>query len=177
MLMNERNLTGVERRFDPDDIIVTKTDAGGRITYANPVFLRLSGLDERHALGAPHSVIRHPEMPRCVFRLLWDTVQAGREIFAYVMNRATNGDHYWVFAHVTPSFDADGRISGYHSNRRVPDRDVIEGTIAPLYREIIGEERRHDSKTRAMAASLDRLETLLAGRGMDYERFVASLQR
>jgi PAS domain S-box-containing protein len=175
--MTERSLTGVERRFDPDEIIVTKTDAGGRIAYANPVFLRLSGLDERHALGAPHSVIRHPEMPRCVFKLLWETVQAGREIFAYVVNRAMNGDHYWVFAHVTPSFDSDGRISGYHSNRRVPDRGVIEGTIAPLYRELLDEEGRHASKAQAMAASLGRLESLLAGRGMDYERFVASLQR
>ena len=170
------SLTGIERHFEPDEIIVTKTDAGGRITYANPVFLRVSGLTEREALGAPHNVIRHPDMPRCVFKLLWDTVRAGGEIFAYIVNRATNGDHYWVLAHVTPTFDAQGRIAGFHSNRRAPGRHVVERTIAPLYRELLDEERRHSGKAGGMAASLDRLDTLLAGKGLDYERFIFSLQ-
>ncbi len=101
-------LTGVERRFNQDDIIVTKTDIGGRLTYGNPTFLTISDLTEREALGKPHSLIRHPDMPASVFRLLWSTIQDGKEIFAYVLNRATNGDHYWVFAHVTPTTGADG---------------------------------------------------------------------
>ncbi|HEV7372909.1 PAS domain-containing protein [Arenibaculum sp.] len=169
-------LTGVERRFDPDEIIVTKTDRGGRITYANRVFLRISGLTERQAIGAPHNVIRHPEMPACVFKVLWDTIQARREIFAYVLNRAVNGDHYWVFAHVTPTFDREDRITGYHSNRRVPDRRTVETVVAPLYRDLLAEERRHPRKSQAVAASLARLHTLLAEKGLDYERFVFSLQ-
>ena len=65
-------------------------------------------------------------MPRCVFELLWNTVQDGKELFAYVNNRSSNGDNYWVFAHVTPSFDTTGNIVGYHSNRRVPNREVLE---------------------------------------------------
>jgi PAS domain S-box-containing protein len=169
-------LTGVERRFADDDIIVTKTDPGGRITYANPVFLKISNLTEREALGAPHSVIRHPEMPRGVFRLLWETIKSGHEIFAYVLNRASNGDHYWVFAHVTPTFAADGAIAGYHSNRRVPDREVVERTIRPLYRELLAEEQRHDGKAPGIKASLGRLNELLIGKGLDYERFIFSLQ-
>jgi PAS domain S-box-containing protein len=173
--MSERPLTGVERHFQPDEIIVTKTDPGGRITYANPVFLRISHITEREALGAPHNLIRHPDMPRCVFKLLWDTVKSGKEIFAYVLNRATNGDHYWVFAHVTPSFDAAGNISGYHSNRRVPERSVIDQTIAPLYRELLAEERKHSSNARAMAASHEMLQKLLAERGQNYEEFIFSL--
>ena len=59
-------------------------------------------------------------MPRCVFKLLWNTIDQGEEIFAYVVNLAGSGDHYWVFAHVTPSFDSEGNIIGYHSNRRPP---------------------------------------------------------
>lgn len=169
-------LTGVERRFSPDDIIVTKTDMGGRIIYGNPTFLRISNLTEREALGQPHNLIRHPDMPAAVFRLLWNTIHQGKEIFAYVINRATNGDHYWVFAHVTPTFGADGAITGYHSNRRVPDPSVIAETIQPLYRELIGEERRHTSKARAIDASTARLTELLAAKGLDYERFVFSLQ-
>lgn len=170
------SLTGVERHFEPDEIIVTKTDRGGRITYANPVFLRMSNLTEHQALGAPHNVIRHPDMPRCVFKLLWETIERGSEIFAYVLNRATNGDHYWVFAHVTPTFNNAGEITGYHSNRRVPDRQVVEQTIQPLYRELLTEERRQTSKARAMAAGSDRLMNLLASRGMDYEQLIFALQ-
>lgn len=172
----EKNLTGVERHFDPNEIIVTKTDLGGKIIYANPVFLRISQLAEREAIGAPHNLIRHPDMPRCIFRLLWETIQSGKEIFAYVLNRATNGDHYWVFAHVTPSSDSRGKITGYHSNRRVPDLRVIEQTIRPLYQELLKEERQHSSNSQAMAASTGKLNSLLAGKGVDYERFIFSLQ-
>jgi PAS domain S-box-containing protein len=170
------SLTGVERRFQPDEIIVTKTDPGGRITYGNPTFLKMSSLTEREALGKPHNLIRHPDMPAGVFRLLWQTIQSGNEIFAYVLNRATNGDHYWVFAHVTPTFDARGAITGYHSNRRAPDPAVIASTIQPLYRELTEEERRHSSTGRAIEASTARLNDLLASKGLDYERFVFSLQ-
>ena len=98
--------TGVEAPYTEDELIVTKTDLKGHITYANDVFLRLSKYPPDEVFGAPHSLIRHPSMPRCIFKLLWDTIQAKKEIFAYVINMAQNGDHYWVFAHVTPTLDA-----------------------------------------------------------------------
>lgn len=100
MPIAESALTGVERTFDPDQFIVSKTDLKGRITYANKVFLDIADYTEAEILGQPHSVIRHAHMPRCVFRLLWERIQTGREIFAYVVNAAKNGDHYWVLAHV-----------------------------------------------------------------------------
>lgn len=170
-------LTGRERFFEPDELIVTKTDPGGRITYANDVFLRISGLTEAEALGKPHSLIRHPHMPRSVFRLLWQEIQAGREIFAFVLNRATNGDHYWVFAHVTPTFDANGQIVSFHSNRRVPDKGVIAGTIAPLYADLLRIEAGETSKQRGMDAAFAHLSGILQQKGLDYERFVFSLAR
>src|ERR1017187_6768808 len=86
-------LTGKERFFGEEEIFVSKTDLKGHITYANEVFLRVAGYDEEEVLGQPHSMIRHPAMPRCVFKLLWDQIQVGREIFAYVVNRAKTGDH------------------------------------------------------------------------------------
>ncbi len=169
-------LTGVERFFGDDEVIVTKTDTGGRITYANPVFLRVSSLGEGEALGRPHNLIRHPDMPACVFRLLWQALGRGEEIFAYVLNRAMNGDHYWVLAHVTPSLDADGKVTGYHSNRRVPDRAVVTNTIAPLYRRLLEAERAAPTRAKGIDASLALLDSILAAEGLDYERFVFSLQ-
>jgi hypothetical protein len=107
---------------------------------------------------------------------MWQVLQAGDEIFAYVLNRASNGDHYWVFAHVTPTFDTTGQHVGYHSNRRVPDPEVVSKTIAPLYRTLIEVERSAPSKTAGITASLKVLEDLLAQKGLDYERFIFSLQ-
>ncbi|HBU96474.1 MULTISPECIES: PAS domain-containing protein [Thalassospira] len=167
-------LTGVERYFDDTEIIVSKTDTKGRITYANDVFLRVAGYSEKQLLGQPHSIIRHPDMPRCVFSLLWETVAAGREIFAYVINRCANGDHYWVLANVTPTIGRDGKIIGYHSNRRVPRRDALKQVI-PLYAALCEEEEKERNRKEGMARSTAKLGALLADAGIDYDQFVFTL--
>jgi PAS domain S-box-containing protein len=166
--------TGVERTFGRDELIVSKTDPKGVITYANGVFLRVSAYEERDILGAPHNVIRHPDMPRAVFKLMWDTIAAGQEIFAYVLNLAGDGAHYWVFAHVTPSFDGQGRIVGYHSNRRVPDPRPL-AAVTPLYQRLRAEERRHQRSSEGLAASCDLLERTLVEQGLSYPEFVWSI--
>ncbi len=168
-------VTGNEVFFGDDEIIVSKTDLKGRITYANEVFLRVAGYSEEEVLGQPHSMIRHPDMPRCVFKLLWDTIAAGGEIFAYVVNRAKNGDHYWVLAHVTPSFGENKEIIGYHSNRRVPNRKIVTDTITPLYRSLLEEENRHPNRKEGMQSALTMVTNLLADRGVPYDEFIATL--
>lgn len=172
---SEKSLTGVERFFGEDEIIVSKTDLKGRIIYANNIFLKLADYTEKEVLGQPHNIVRNPTMPRAVFKLLWDTVQSGKELFAYVVNRSKNGDHYWVIAHVTPSFDTSGNIIGYHSNRRVPDRHILDGTIIPLYASLLREEQKHDNAKEGLAASHAMLVNLLKEKGVAYDEFVFSL--
>ena len=168
-------LTGVERTFGADELIVSKTDPKGRITYGNAVFYGLSGYTEDELLGQPHSTIRHPQMPRAVFKLLWDTIGSGSEIFAYVVNRAKNGDHYWVFAHVTPNFDSRGAIVGYHSSRRRPRAEAL-AKIRPLYERVLAEEKRHADGRAGLAASFRMLCESVERAGFDgYDRFVLSL--
>ena len=166
--------TGRESRFEENEIIVSKTDLKGRITYVNDVFLRVSGYRASELLGQPHSIIRHPDMPRCVFKLLWDTIQAKEEIFAYVLNMASNGDHYWVFAHVTPTFNANGDVIGYHSNRRKPDTRQI-AAIKPLYDLLLAEERRADDRKEGMQHSFERLLATLQEKKVEYDEFVFTL--
>lgn len=166
--------TGVERTFGDDEIIVSKTDDKGRITYANTVFLRVSRYDEADVLGQPHSLIRHPDMPRTIFKLLWDTIQAGEEIFAYVNNLAADGAHYWVLAHITPSRTSAGAAGGYHSNRRSPGRGAVADVDA-LYRRLVVEERKHSRPAEAMSASRLLLESELASLSMTYEELAWSL--
>jgi PAS domain S-box-containing protein len=170
------NPTGRVIRFADEDIIVSKTDLKGRITYANGVFVRVSGYSEAELLGAPHSILRHPAMPRCVFKLLWDTIAARREIFAYVLNLAKNGDEYWVFAHVTPSYNLKGEHVGYHSNRRAPHADAL-AQVAPLYAALLAEERKHTDRATGMRESTALVLNLLAKHGVDYGQFVFGLSK
>jgi PAS domain S-box-containing protein len=169
------SLTGHERSFPASDVIVTKTDLKGRITYANQCFLGISGLTEEQALGAPHSIIRHPDMPRCVFKLLWDQLEDGKEVFAYVINRAMNGDHYWVFAHVTPSFDGAGKVVAYHSNRRVPKKTTIDQVIRPLYDQLRQIESLEADRKVGMNRATDALRDKLQSQRISYDQFIFSI--
>jgi hypothetical protein len=101
-------------------------------------------------------------------------VESGRELFAYVNNLARNGDHYWVLAHITPSFDATGRIVGYHSNRRVPDASALT-KVAPLYDKLRAAERRHTDRKDGLVASTAMLDGILATAGMSYAEWVWTL--
>lgn len=169
------SVTGKEISFGEDEIIVSKTDLKGRITYANDVFLRVAGYSESEVVGQPHSLIRHPDMPRCIFKLLWDEISVGSEVFAYVVNRCKNGDHYWVLAHVTPSRDEDGQIIGYHSNRRVPDHAIVERAIVPLYRDLKAKEDSFDNRKEGMNAAFADITALLQSKGVAYDEFIATL--
>lgn len=167
--------TSVEVYFDAADIIVSKTDLKGRITYANKTFCDIAGYTQAELMGQPHSILRHPDMPRSVFKLLWDTIGSGREVFAYVKNITKAGDFYWVFAHVTPSFDAEKRIVGYHSNRRVPERRVLESAIIPLYAQVLAEEGRHANGKESLARGFQFMSEFVKSKGVSYDELVFSL--
>nr|WP_245961813.1 PAS domain-containing protein [Quadrisphaera granulorum] len=154
---------------------MSKTDLQGRITYANESFLRIGAFTEAQVIGQPHNLIRHPEMPRAVFKLLWDTVQAKQELFAYVVNLAADGAHYWVLAHVTPSFDASGAVVGYHSNRRSPHPQAL-AAIKPVYAQVLAEEAKHSTGKAATAAGAALMAQLVARSHGSYDEFVWSLE-
>jgi PAS domain S-box-containing protein len=169
--------TGRENHFGNEEIIVSKTDLKGHITYANEVFARVSAYSSAEMLGKAHNLIRHPDMPACVFQLLWDTIRQPREIFAYVLNLAKDGGHYWVFAHVTPSYDLAGNHIGYHSNRRVPYPDALPAVMS-LYATLCAEERKHHAQKKvAIQASMQILEGILSAEGKSYSEFVFGLSK
>ncbi|MEH6476034.1 MAG: PAS domain S-box protein [Sneathiella sp.] len=167
---------GNEVYFDPQDLIVSKTNLKGLITYANHTFLKIADYTEAEVIGRPHNLIRHPNMPRGIFELLWNKLQKGREIFAYVVNTTKSGDHYWVLAHVTPSFDGN-EVVGFHSTRRIPDQSIIKNVIEPLYDNLNTIEGKHQNKRESIQASSKYLEDLLASKGVSYDEFVCNLVR
>jgi PAS domain S-box-containing protein len=173
--MNSPPPTDREVFFPDSEIIVSKTDLKGRLTYCNKTFCSIAGYREAELLGKPHSVLRHPEMPRAVFKLLWDTIMARREVFAYVKNITKAGDFYWVFAHVTPSFGRDGAVVGYHSNRRIPSRAALDRVIVPLYAKIRAAEAQPRNGKEALAAGVECLDATLAAQKVSYEQFVLTI--
>jgi len=102
--------------------------------------MKFAKMSEKELLGQPHSIIRHPDMPRVVFKLLWDRLKNKEEIFAYVKNLSSDGSYYWVYANVTASLDSKNNIIGYYSVRRKPNAkalDVVEG----LYKTLLEKEK------------------------------------
>lgn len=162
-----------ERVMRENDFIVSKTDPRGIITYGNPIFIEFSGYSEEELLGSQHNIIRHPDMPRSAFKLVWDTIQSGKEVFAYVKNMSKDGGFYWVFTHITPDFGPDGAIVGYTSVRRCPKRSAIE-KIEPVYRQMLAAEQAAGARD-AIAAGTAVLVGLLKQTGMSYEELLFSL--
>lgn len=124
--------TQSESPFGFDELFFSTTDERGVIRFGNDVFIRVSGYPKEVLKGAPHSIIRHPDMPRAVFKLLWDTLHAGSPIAAYVKNMSANGNYYWVFAFVFPIED------GYISIRQKPSTALFQAAQAlyPLALEV-----------------------------------------
>ncbi len=163
--------TNKEVLVNEHDFIVSKTDPSGKITYANRLFMQISGYREEELLGKQHNIVRHPDMPRAVFHLLWGAISQGGECFAYVKNLCKNGDHYWVLANVTPDYDSRDKIIGYFSVRRRPSREAVE-YFSGLYREMLSAELRAGPKD-AIAASTEVLNKAINDQGFDsYETFI-----
>jgi PAS domain S-box-containing protein len=161
----------MELQMKPGEFIVSKTDLKGLITYGNETFIHMSGYSESELLGAPHNILRHQDMPKLIFKLLWERIHEREGIYAYVKNKTKNGDYYWVFAYVTPSFDLAGNRIGYYSIRRAPTSKAI-AAIEPLYRELLNAEHQG-----GINASQSALSTLLQKKGMTYDQFVLGLQK
>lgn len=160
-----------EITFSPDEIIVSKTNLKGYITYANDVFCRVAEMSTIDVLGKPHNIIRHPDMPRAVFKFLWENLQNSTEVFAFIKNMSATGKYYWVIAHVTPTLDSSGTIIGYHSNRRCPSRQCIE-EIIPLYQSLQAEENRHSSPKDGLDASYRLFLDTVAKESASYDEFI-----
>ena len=165
--------TSNEKVMRENDFIVSKTDLKGRITYGNEIFIEYSGYSESELLGAQHNIIRHPDMPRGVFKFLWDNIAAGTEVFAYVKNMSKDGSFYWVFANVTPDYDAAGNIIGYLAVRRAPKRSAVQ-VLDGLYKLMLEAEQKAGPKD-ACDASLALLVSVLNEKGMSYEELIHAL--
>ncbi|CAA6808822.1 MAG: PAS sensor protein [uncultured Sulfurovum sp.] len=143
------------------DIVVSKSDEEGNIEYANPIFYNLSGYNKRELTFAPHSILRHPDMPKVVFKYLWDELKKGNEVNAFVKNLTKDGSFYWVLAYVRPAYNTDGSLRNYISTRKTMSKNARK-TIEPFYAKLLALE-----KSDGVEASEKALIELLDGKAFN----------
>ncbi|EHZ4884600.1 MULTISPECIES: PAS domain-containing protein [Campylobacter] len=161
----------VEKILTSDVLITSKTNLKGEIIYANEDFLKYSDYKIDEILYKPHSIMRHPDMPRTVFKYLWDNIQLKKEVFAFVKNKTKYNDYYWVFANVTASCDTNGSILNYYSVRRKPKTEAIK-TMEEIYKILLVKEKDNGVKS-----GIEELETIVKSYGMTYNELMMEIQK
>jgi len=150
--------------------IVSKTDAKGVILYANDYFMEISGYSEAELIGKPHSIVRHPDMPKIVFKMMWDRINNGKNIMAVVKNLAKDGRYYWVVTEFEPKVDPiTNEIVAHTAFRKAAPRDAIE-TMIPIYAELLKVEQLG-----GMEASEKYLREFLEDSNITYDDFIDDL--
>lgn len=167
--------TNLESQFELDELFFSTTDDKGLIKSGNDIFARVSKYPVDEIIGKPHSLVRHPDMPRCVFKLLWEKLHAGRPIAAYVKNLASDGSYYWVVALATPI------PGGYLSVRLKPSSAYFQ-VVQAIYPELRALEKetgdRGEARREGMLLSEQRLNQVLQEEGFsDYDAFMRTFLR
>jgi len=161
----------MEYFMEKDDLIVSKTDTKGNITYGNAHFIKMSMYSEKELLNQPHNILRHQDMPKLIFQLLWERIKNKKTINAFVKNRTKDGGFYWVFANVTASVDKNDEIIGYYSVRRKPSQKALK-IIEKLYKNLLIAE-----KNSGIESASHLLQKTLNDLGVTYDEFVINLQK
>ena len=133
-MRNNLPVTNDEYVLPDGEVIISRTDIKGRVTYVNESFVQSSGFSREEAMGKAHNIVRHPDMPPVAFEDLWNTIKEGQPWSALVKNRRKDGGFYWVRANVTPMVE-NGQISGYMSVRTKPGRAEV-AAAEELYRKM-----------------------------------------
>jgi len=167
--------TDVEHEVKSIDLIVSKSDAEGNITYVNPIFIKISGYSQASLLEKPHAILRHPDMPKAVFRYLWENIKEGRDVMAYVKNLCADGGYYWVLATVKMAKNPDGTFRNYMSTRKGITAAAKE-KIAALYAKLLEIE-----KSQGDEASYEAFKIFLQNNGIEdsqaFNQFMKNLNR
>jgi PAS domain S-box-containing protein len=160
-----------EIKFSKKKFIVSKTDVKGTIIFTNKNFSDISGYTQEELIGEPHNILRHPDMPKAVFYLVWKNLLAGKSISGVVKNLAKDGRYYWVIADLEPKFNKHGEIVALTAFRRSAPQDVIDAA-EELYSSMLSIEKKHGMET-----SIAYLEGFLEEQEMSYDEFIAELIR
>lgn len=160
----------IEFKVSGNRELISETDLKGVITYANEHFSELSGHSVANLVGSPHNIIRHIDMPKTVFKLLWDNLKLGKEYKAIVQNKRSDGKYYWAYSEYFPLYDNSRKLYGYRSKRYPVPNKVVED-VAVVYKKLLDLE-----ETKGLRDAEMFLELKLHADGYhNYKEFVEDL--
>ena len=163
--------TDIQIKVDAKKIIVSKTDVKGKIIYGNEYFCELSGYKESELISSPHNILRHPDMPKAIFHLMWQHLKTGRNIMAVVKNMSKDGNYYWVTTDFETIRDNHGYIKYHIAYRQAAPKHVIE-EMEKIYNKLLAIEESHN-----MEASIAYFNAFLEEKKMNYDQFIAELAK
>jgi len=158
-----------EIKISSREFIVSKTDKHGNIVYANDFFSQITGYEQSEVVGQPHNILRHPDMPSCIFFLMWQRIRSGQNITAVVKNLAKSGKYYWVTTDFEIQRDLVSNNVNYIAFRRSASKKVIKA-VSPLYRRLLEIEKSH-----GIEASLVYLQGYLDERHTTFDEYMNSI--
>ena len=158
-----------EVHWNKDLELVSKTDKAGTIRYANEAFVNVSGYEEYELVGQGHNIIRHPDMPKVIFKLLWSNLLKGKDFHAVVKNMAKNGRYYWVITRFEIFKNDKGEITGYMGRRKSVQPEVAE-RVEELYKKLVQIE-----EASGIEAAEDYLTGYLEDQKKTYEEYLSDI--
>ncbi len=156
-----------EVTWDKRKTVLSKTDKRGMIEYANETFVEVSGYEDYELISQPHNVIRHPDMPRVIFKILWENLKKGNNFHAVVKNLAKSGRYYWMVTDFELVFDDNNEITNYIAKRKAMPEEALRKHIEPLYKKLL-----HIEQVSGIDASEKYLIGFLEERRMSYEEWI-----
>jgi len=152
-------------------VIVSRTDTDGNIVYCNPTFLEVNSLKSSEVIKKPHNIVRHPDMPKSIFRIIWSIIEQGFPIQAVIKNKTHDGFYYWTLMTIKPQKDRDNKIISYVAyGKQAPDAVIKE--IEPLYKIMKEIEEELD-----IQSAIEYLESHLKEEGMTYAQYMKHLTK
>ncbi|WP_440879434.1 PAS domain-containing protein [Tenacibaculum sp. C7A-26P2] len=159
-----------EVKWDKSKIIISKTDLKGTILYMNDAFEEASEYNKVELIGEPHNIIRHPDMPKIVFKVLWNSLKKEENFNAIVKNLSRSGRYYWVITDFEIERDENGKAIGYTGRRKAIQNSIID-QIAPFYKTLLEIEQIKGEKASELYFEAFLKEEVK----MNYDEFVVSL--
>jgi len=160
-----------EIRCATQEVIITRTDLNGNIIYHNPTFSKVNGFKGASVIHKPHNIVRHPDMPKAIFRIIWSIIKQGLPIQALIKNKTNDGHYYWSLINWKVQKDRDNRIISYVAYAKQAPTHTIK-SLEPVYNMMLQIEKEHD-----IESSLEYFHSFLNEEGLTYREYMEKLNK
>jgi len=164
--MSKTRIINDEIKCAAQQVIISRTDLEGNIIYYNPTFSEVNGFQGSYLIHKPHNIIRHPDMPKTIFKIVWSIIEQGLPIQAVLKNKTNDGKYYWTLMSWKVQKDRENNVISYVAHGKQAPDHVIK-TIEPLYKLMLDIEKEH-----GIDVALDYLHAHLEEEGVTYSQYL-----